>query len=414
MVRFALMLICSLCLFIFSLRAQDAPPQGLMAAPRPLKVWIPAPLIADESSEVFQLLREHTQVFSSRNNLAVEYRIKDVGTIGGIMSTIRSGSEVAPGALPDITLIRRRDLTPAHARQYLQSMETLFSSSLINELGSALEFGQIPLEDGVALYGLPYFFEVLHTVHTRPLSNADKRLSFEDVLANQASLLFPAGRTNGLNQTFYLQYLAAGGLAPDNGDMSIDEAALRSILGFYEQLVDQDLITPDVLTYQSTAAYQTDFINHADQLLLAVFSSSEYLSMLEQQDPNLLAAGIPTANGASISTRDGWLWVIVTPDLTRRTLSARYLEWLMQPDFHARFAMALYQLPSQQAILGDSLPDGVDDRFIAELLDNAILPIPESEGGTAPRLMQEALMQVLHGDTAATAARQALDQFAER
>ena len=413
MVRFALAFICSLCLPIVLL-AQDVPLQDSVAVPRPLKVWIPAPLIADESSEAFQLLNEHTQVFSERSALAVDYRIKAVGAVGGIMSTIRSGSEVAPGALPDIALIRRRDLTPAQARQYLQSMETLFSSSLINELDSALEFGQIPLEDGVALYGLPYFFEVLHTVYAPPLDYADQRLSFDDALANPAAFLFPAGRANGLNQTFYLQYLAAGGLGSANGDMTIDEAALAAVLGFYEQLVEQELISPDVLTYQSPAAYQTDFISNADQRILAVFSSSEYLSMLDQQNPNLLAAAIPAPNGASLTTRDGWLWVIVTPDLTRRTLSARYLEWLMQPSFHARFSMQLYQLPSQPAILGDSLPDGVDDQFMEELLNNAIPPIPESEGGAPPRLMQEALMQVLHGDTTSTAVKQALDQLAER
>jgi len=414
MIRFALTFVCSLCLSIMPLMAQDDPLQDSISAPRPLKVWLPAPLIADESSDAFQLLSQHTQVFSGRNNLAVEYRIKAVGAVGGIMATIRSGSEVAPGALPDITLIRRRDLTPAQARQYLQSMETLFSSSLINELGDALAFGQIPLDDSAALYGLPYFFEVLHAVHTQPLNNAGKRLSFDDVLANRASLLFPAGRANGLNQTFYLQYLAAGGLTPNHADMPIDEAALGAVLEFYEQLIAQDLIAPDVLTYQSPSAYQTDFINQADQPILAIFSSSEYLSMLDQQNPNLLAASIPAPNGGGITTQDGWLWVIVTPDLTRRTLSARYLEWLMQPGFHAGFSMALYQLPSQRAVLGDSLPDGVDEQFIEALLDNAILPIPESEGGTAPRLMQEALMQVLHGDTAATAAKQALDQLAER
>ena len=413
MMRFILTFIC-LCLAALPLTAQDVPLQDETAAPRPLKVWIPAPLIADESSAAFQSLREHTLVFSERSNLAVDYRIKDVGAVGGIMSTIRSGSEVAPGALPDITMIRRRDLTPAQARQYLQSMETLFSSSLINELDRALEFGQIPLEDGVALYGLPYFFEVLHAVHARPLKNAGRHPSFDDVLANQAALLFPAGRANGLNQTFYLQYLAGGGQIPDNGDMSIDETALAAVLAFYEQLVEQDLIAPDVLTYQSPAAYQTDFINNADQLVLAIFSSSEYLSMLDQQNSNLLAAGIPTAAGARITTLDGWLWVIVTPDPTRRALSARYLEWLMRPAFHASISKALHQLPSQRAVLGDSLPESADEQLIQELLDNAILPIPESEGGTAPRLMQEALMQVLHGDTAATATRQALAQFAER
>ena len=99
MVRFALAFICSLCLPAVLL-AQDVPLQDSVAVPRPLKVWIPAPLIADESSEAFQLLNDHTQVFSERSALAVDYRIKAVGAVGGIMSTIRSGSEVAQAPCP--------------------------------------------------------------------------------------------------------------------------------------------------------------------------------------------------------------------------------------------------------------------------------------------------------------------------
>ena len=90
----------------------------------PLQAWLPVPLISDESAVAFALLQEHTSVFSSNNNIEVEYRIKDVGVTGGIMSSIRSGSKVAPGALPDVALIRRRDFTPIQARQYLYSMES--------------------------------------------------------------------------------------------------------------------------------------------------------------------------------------------------------------------------------------------------------------------------------------------------
>ena len=388
---------------------------GLEAAPAPLRVWLPAPLISDESGEAFQLLSERTAAFALNNGIDIEYRIKDVGKVGGIMSTIRAGKDVAPAALPDLSLIRRRDFTPAQARQYLQSMETLFSSSLINDLGDGLEFGQIGLEGGPALYGLPYFYDVLLAVHSQPLRSAGAGLTFEDVYANETAFLFPAARANGLNQTFYLQYLSAGGRSPSDGVMSIDEGALATVLGFYETLVQRGLVTPDVLTFQSPAAYQTDFINRADRAQLAVFSASEYLAMIDQQNASLLAARVPTSNGGGQSIRDGWLWVLVTPDLSRQNLSARYLEWMMEPGFHASFARALYHLPTQPAILVDSLPPAVDRDFFADALETATLPLPENEGGAAPRLMQEALSHVLHGDvSAADAARQALSQFSER
>ena len=388
---------------------------GEESAPPPLQVWLPAPLISDESGAAFQLLSEHTAAFSRNNEIDVLYRIKDVGKLGGIMSTIRAGKDIAPAALPDVTLIRRRDFTPSQARQFLQSMETLFSSSLINDLGNGLDFGQIPLEADNALYGLPYLFDALLAVHSQPLPAGDYRLTFDDVLAKDSAFLFPAARTNGLNQTFYLQYLSAGGMRPSDGLMSIDETALKTVLSFYEELVRRGQVAPDVLTFQSPAAYLTDFINRADRAQLAVFSASEYLAMIDQQNPSLMAASVPTASGAGQSIRDGWLWVIATPELSRQNLSARYLEWMMEPDFHTSFARALYHLPSQPALLDASLPAVVDRQFFAELLGNAILPLPENEGGTAPRLIQEALINVLHGDaTAAQATRQALSQFSER
>ena len=413
--RLSLILIIVLTLMSVTVSAQGDSTSAADAAPPSLKVWLPAPLISDESGEAFQLLSEHTADFSENNDLAVEYRIKDVGKVGGILSTIRAGKEVAPGALPDITLIRRRDFTSTLAIKYLHSMETLFSSSLINDLDFGLEFGQIQLDNGFALYGLPYLFDVLLSVYTQPLEADLNRLSFADVLSNDSTFLFPAARTNGLNQTFYLQYLSAGGLTADEGAMSVDEAALLNVLQFYEDLVQRGLVTPDVLTYQSPAAYLTDFISHADRSQLAIFTASEYLAMIDQQLPSLGAANIPTSTGGGVSTRSGWLWVIVTPDTSRQNLSARYLEWMMEPDFHAGFARALYHIPTQPALLDDSLPAAVDRQFFDDLMRNSLLPLAENEGGTAPRLMQEALIQVLHGDaTAAGATRQALSQFTER
>ncbi|MCY4071349.1 MAG: hypothetical protein OXG60_08615 [Chloroflexi bacterium] len=415
MLALAALLLCLSYLTETHVNAQENPPSQVDAREQPLQAWLPVPLISDESGVAFALLQEHTSVFSSNNNIDVEYRIKNVGVTGGIMSSIRSASEVAPGALPDVALIRRRDFTPTQARQYLYSMETLFSSALISDLGIALEFGQIPQDGGMALYGLPYFFEVLHAVSTQPLADAALGVRFDDVLSHGATLLFPAARSTGLNQTFYLQYLAAGGSASRNDVVAIDEGALFAVLEFYEQLVNQELIPVDVLSYQAPADYRPEFLSNSDPAKVAVFASSEYLSMLDQHDIELFPSNIPTANGESLATRDGWLWVIITPDQTRQTLSARFLEWMTEPAFHAEFAKALYQLPTQPAILRESLPENVDHQFFEDLLYKGILPLPESEGGSAPRIMQEALAQVLHGEaSAASATRQVMNQFGGR
>lgn len=411
-------LLASLLLLLFSIHlasAQDNSNNPASSAVPQLKVWLPAPLISDESGNAYQLLSEHTAQFSASNNIDAIYRIKDVGKIGGIVASIRAGKEVAPEALPDVALIRRRDFGPALASEYLQSLETLFSSSLLNDLDDSVEFGQIPLEGGRSLYGLPYFFDLLLSVYTQPPGAARNLLSFDDMLSDEVAFLFPAARTNGLNQTFYLQYLAAGGMTPDDGVMSVDEDALRTVLKFYDILVQRDLISADVLTFQSPAAYAADFANQLDRPQLAIFNASDYLAMIDRQAINIVAAEIPTADGNGSSILNGWLWVIVTPDRGRQALAARFLEWMMEPAFHADFARALYHLPTQPAILDQSLPAAADSQFFSELLFSAALPLPEGEGGTAPRLMQEALVHVLHGDlSAAEATRQVIEQLAER
>lgn len=395
--------------------AQDSSNPAESSAAPLLKVWLPAPLISDESGDAYQLLSEHSAEFSASNNIDASYRIKDVGRIGGIVASIRAGKEVAPEALPDVALIRRRDFGAALASEYLQSLESLFSSSLLNDLDDGVEFGQIPLDSGLSLYGLPYFFDLLHSVYTQPGAAARNLLSFDDMLSDEVNFLFPAARANGLNQTFYLQYLAAGGMTPDDGVMTINEDALLTVLEFYDVLVQRGLITADVLTYQSPAAYAADFANQLDRQQLAIFNASEYLAMIDQQAINVVAGAIPTADGNGSSILNGWLWVIVTPDRGRQALAARFLEWMMEPAFHAEFARALYYLPSQPAILDQSLPPAADSQFFAELLQSAALPLPEGEGGTAPRLMQEALAHILHGDlSAAEATRQVVEQLAER
>ncbi len=384
------------------------------AAPQPLTVWLPAALISDESGRAYQLLSEHAANFANGNDIAVEFRIKATEGVGGILSTIRAGKEVAPAALPDLTLIPRRDFSPAQAREYLQSLETLFSASLLMDLAGGLAFGQIPLEGEIALFGLPYLFDLLIGAHTQPMGKADERLSFADVLANEASFLFPAARANGLNQTFYHQYLAAGGTGPSDGLMTIDEAALLKVLRFYESLLQGGLVSPDALSYPSPRAYINELMNRDERQLVAIISVSDYLALIEQET-QLMASEIPTADANGSAILNGWLWVMVRPDRNRQTLAARFLEWLMEPVFHADLARALHHLPSQPAILADSLPGSADGELLAQLLERAALPLPEGEGGAVPRLMQEALIDLLHGEaTAADATEQALGALAER
>lgn len=409
--RLAIIIIC-LSLLTWHSVAQDEAPTPTESPALILDVWIPAPLIDDTSSDAYQQLIAHTEQFTADNNIVVNYRIKTVGTVGGIIPTIRTGSQVAPSALPDVTLIQRNDLPLAQTESLFQSMETFFSTALINDLDNILELGQVDTENGQELFGLPYFVDLLGTTYHRTPEITSTALTMSDILTTADNFLFPAGRANGLNQIFYLQYLEAGGIAPNNSNTLINANALETVYQFYEDAVSQRIISPDVIGYNASSAYRADFMKATDTLDFAIVSSSEYLFMHEQ-DTTLQFGTIPTSSGRARSSISGWVWVMVTPDPAQQDLAVRYLNWMMQPEFHADLSRTINWLPAQSSALEASLPNALDAEWIETLLANSVLPLPDSEGGTVPRAMQEALIAVINGDlTAQEATAQVVDQFA--
>lgn len=385
--------------------SQDEPPAE---ENHNLTVWLPATLITPDMSDQLDLLNDYTEQFTEDSGITVTYRIKSVGDVGGLMSSLRSASAVAPDAMPDMTLIRRSDILIAQSLGIIQSLENMFSSTVISDLGSALRLGQIPSEEGnIILYGLPYFLQFQHVVY-RPQNKLDySTWTFDDVLSRGETFIFPANRPNGLNQTFYLQYLAAGGVPPHAGEMTLNSNALRTVLGFYEEAEQTGIVEPEVLSYLSPSAYRLEFMNSMVGLENAVFTSSEYFSMLET-DSSIEAAPIPTANGTPTTALNGWMWVVVTPesDAAQQDRAIHYLNWMMDTEFQADFARMLYMIPSQRSAITMSLPDDVDETFINDLLENAILPLPDAEGGLLLRSMQDALIAVINGDLSAEEATQ--------
>lgn len=408
MQRLIFLLICAVTI-VYPTLAQDEP--DTESPQQTLTVWLPAPIISDFEREAYQQLLAHSNQFAVEQNVTIEYRIKAIGQMGGIMSTIRSASVVAPGALPDVTLVRRSDLVSVQATIYLQSLESLFSSVLLNDLDISLKLGQVVHNESLELFGLPYFIDIQLAVTNEVINENTPNLTFADILESANTFLFPAGRNNGLNQTFYLQYLAAGGVPARNGEMNINVNALQTVLEFYESAVERNIVSSPVLEYNSPSAYRTEYLNMRESTNIAIFSSSEFMSLL-QQDSDLQATTIPTESGDTITTIDGWLWVMVTPEPSQQNLSVQYLNWMMSTDFHAAFASELNRLPSQQLAIRESLPSNVDLVFIDNLLNNTYLPLPESEGGTVPRAMQEALAKVINGyATAEQATRDIIDEF---
>ena len=82
-----------------------------------LTIWWPdvlMPTVEDQPLPLYEQLEAFAQ---TENGVQVKVRVKRVSDVGGIMATLRTAREVAPSALPDMTLLRRQDLLDAvHVR----------------------------------------------------------------------------------------------------------------------------------------------------------------------------------------------------------------------------------------------------------------------------------------------------------
>ena len=380
-----------------------------------LVLWWPESLAPADLPDVTDLLNEQIGDFGQSEELPVdiEFRLKRYQDVGGILSTLQTAGSVAPGALPDLTLIRREDLAAAVQSGLIYPLEGFISSAIIGDLyDSALELGQIEGQ----IYGLPYTLDMLQLAYRIPSESeldADpfSNWTFEAILAAEIPLVFPAGRVNGISNTVYLQYLDAGGTPPTaDGTIHLNQEALLTVLTFYEQATALGLIDERVLNYASVTDYQSALAS--GEINLAVIDSSMYLE-LNADGAGLLPGQIPTASGQPVSIVNGWMWVMTTGNADQQALASRFLSWMMNINSQREYSEAVHMLPSQRSALQNMDTDMVDVTLIDSILTNAIIPLPDNAGGTLARAMQNALNAVLAGESTAEDAVQAVVDQAE-
>lgn len=365
-------------------------------------VWWPDVLTPRDNTPASEQLAAYVAQFEAENSASaveVEYRLKKTQDVGGIMSTLRTASAVAPGVLPDVTLVRREDLLTAVQAGLIQPMEGLIATSTVSEFTelsrAVLDLGQV----GGRMYGLPYMLDLLHLAYrTEDDGLPVTGWRFEDVLSRQMRLVFPASRANPLNATFYVQYLSAGGTPPVDGEIALNADALRAVLRFYEQARDTGVISPDVIGYTSPQDYQLQLLNGT--IDAGVVSSSLFLSLQAQGEP-LRAAPLPTQSGQMTTLLNGWLWVMVTNNADRQAQALQFVNWMMEPSRQAAMAQLIDMIPSQRSALRLWNGESLDSDLAASILTSAALPLSPNEGGTVSRAMQNALMEVLSGDQTA-------------
>lgn len=372
-----------------------------------LTVWWPDRLAPADSEAVQTIIDAQLADFQAAfGNITVEFRRKRSQDIGGVMATLRSANLVAPGALPDITLIRREDLAEVVQNRLAQPLEGRITSGILADLyDPALALGWVREE----LYGLPYLMDVQLLAYDRSevaITNHPTIWTFDAVLSNRLRFVFPAVRASGVSEVFYLQYLSAGGRPPVDGVLTLDEDALRTVLKFYEEAREAGLIDERVLEYTTTADYQDDL--RTGEFDAAVINASVLRGLLA--DEALGVGLIPTADGVPRTIINGWVWVVIAQDNEHQQAAARLLNWLMASSRQAEYAQVVGFLPTQRSALRAQDFGLLTTEQVDELVGRTVVPL-SSEYNLAARAMHSAFVAVITGaSTAEAAARDAIEQ----
>ncbi|MBZ0281509.1 MAG: extracellular solute-binding protein [Anaerolineae bacterium] len=377
-------------------------PEATPDGPSILSLWLPEPVSPVTNEQATFMMADQIDMFHiAQSDIRVEPRLKKGSDVGGVMETLKSASTVAPGALPDITLLRRSDLLAAAQSGLIQPLEGTVTSAILGDLyPAALELGQV----NNMLYGLPYGLEVEHIAY-RSVVLSGNFATFEDVLLNRQTFVFPAAVVEGISDVLLLQYLSAGGTQVELQVGQINAEALRTVLDFYQAAVEGGAIQSTVLNYDRPEDYLAGLIDGS--VNAAVVSSTHYLDLLARGQ-QLESAPIPLFEGDPMTIINGWMWVIVTKDKNRQLQAAHFLDWVFDASRLAAYTRAINMLPPLRAAMRLWQVDGYNS-FAVQLLTNAHLPFAASPGN-APRAMQTALAAVISGQrTAEEAVADAID-----
>ncbi len=148
-------------------------------------MWWPDELYPQTAGEAEDILLDQFEAFRlTYTSYEMDMRRKRTSGMGGIMPSLRTAGPVAPGALPDLTLMRRADMLVAATEGLIVPLDSWLPSDLVGDL---LPGTQTLGEINGLLYGVPYALNIVHSIY-RVSMVEEPPLSFNDVLAQERSI----------------------------------------------------------------------------------------------------------------------------------------------------------------------------------------------------------------------------------
>lgn len=394
------------------------PPSELEPMVVTLELWLPEELnpYADEPG-ARALLQQLDQFSETYPDVQVDVVVKKAHGRGGLLDFMQAAKEAAPSVLPDVVVLDAADLEETAKQNLIQPLDDLLSSGRLSDRFSfAVEMAEAGDED--ATMGFVIGADMQHLAYRTGVLESPP-VSWTQIISPPISFIFPAGgRDRQVNDATLIQYLSAGGRLTDpDGNPTLDEDALVSVLDFYSDCISTAAISP---TYATPAISPTVVLNlkDADQAWerfkngegdIAIVRAGRYWL---EADETMGAAPIPTRDGRPLSIARGWVVAMVTDNPARQALATLLLNWLVAPEHNGPWTQAAGYLPASRGALRMWDISNADRATLQSVMGAAIPAPPPKVMTTVGKPMQDAVEAVLRGratpEEAAAAAIKAL------
>ncbi len=358
-----------------------------------LTLWTVEPVSPEATGKAGEVFAQGIRSFMDRYpHVTVVVKLKNETGKGSVFDYLRTASQVAPSVLPDVAVLDLTDLAAAARAGVVFPLDELVAPGLINDLlPGARAAGSVDEK----LMGMPFEADLEHILFsTKQL--ATPPLTWDDVLNAGVPYRFPAKGRNGLaNDCFLIQYLAAGGrFLDEEGNPTLDEAVLASVLDYYLRGVQAGVIPLDVLDATSADDLWSWYANNPNGI--AHVRARRYMQERFQLR-NTRFATIPTRDGKPLTLVRGRALAITARDPSQQAIAARLIEWLLQPDNVVVWNQITFSVPTCYTTLNRWGSDPYLD-FLRQQMEVA-LPVPSfPQYDQIGRVLQQAVLEVLSGD----------------
>lgn len=302
--------------------------------------WVPPQLEPVESNPAGMLLSNRLKVFENTHpGLKVELRVKASSGESSLLNSLSVTTAVAPQSLPGLILLDRSDMEtaalknlifpiPNRTAEYATSDWFSFTDSLSSIQGTQ--------------FGLPLFADPLVMVYRRQMV-AFPPVTWQELVNQPNPVVFNLNDPSAVIP--YSIYLSSGGnLINEEGRAILEPDALTRT---YQTLFNGSSanVFPAWLVEVQTPESVWDAFQKSQATYALVWGSQALQNPVE----NMAVSPLP--GDPSVSFVNGWLLCFTNP---ANELSRNYLtlaEFLLEPDFLARWSETAGYLPAQHSIL---------------------------------------------------------------